>query len=350
MKKLSTLILTLIIAASAAAQVKMDMVLNPTPPANLGEWGNRREVMTVIISPGPAGGQFQFKIKVEITASDGTVAGTNDLVRAPIFALQTTPQIFTAADVMPLENMIFTGKYKSSLDRTGKLPSDNYTLCLTPVRPVDLTPMAPPVCKPFFLAATQLPTLMKPYDAEVLDGKKAQTAIIFRWTPVIPRQTDPVTYRIQVFEIREFQTPMQALRANQPLLDQQVMGVTQYIWRPQMDFAPVFQENSNQGEMPHDPHKTIVNTGNPGSQKNINTSEAGLGSGKDNKISLMPRFIWTIQTLDSHGDPITRTDGNGEARSEPIMFFVDPNPKNSSSKEKKGHVKDIKDSTGNGGG
>lgn len=336
MKKLSTLILTIIIAATAAAQVKMDMVLSPAPPANLTEWGARREVLTVIVSPGP-GLALQFKIKAEITASDGTVAGTNDLTRSQIFTLQSTPLILTAMDVMPVENMIFTGKYKSSLDRTGKLPSDNYTLCLTPVRPVDLTPMSAPICKPFFLATTQLPTLMKPYNEEILDGKKAQTAIIFRWTPVTPRLTDPVTYRIQVFEILEHQTPMQALRANQPLLDQQVVGVTQYIWRPQLSFMAYFTENENQGSMPgdHHPHQKIVNTGgdSSGSQKNINTSEAGLGSGKDNKTRYMPRFIWTIQSLDIHGDPVTRTDGNGEARSEPVMFFVDPIKNNPPKKE-----------------
>ena len=326
MKKLSILIIALVAAATVAAQVKLDLVLNPTPPANLTEWGTRREVMTVIVSPGP-GLALQFKIKAEIKASDGTVAATNDLSRAAIFSAGSAPLILTAMDVIPVEIMIFTGKYKSSLDRTGKLPSDNYTLCLLPVRPVDLTPLAlQPVCKPFFLATTQLPILMKPYNEEILDGKKAQTAIIFRWTPVTPRTTDPVTYRIQVFEILEFQTPMQALRANQPLLDKDIMAATQYIWRPQLSFMAIFQDNNHQGEMPHHPHQRIINTGgdSTGAQKNINTSESGLGSGKDNKTALMPRFIWTIQTLDSHGDPVTRTDGNGEARSEPLMFFVDP--------------------------
>jgi len=182
------------------------------------------------------------------------------------------------------------------------------------------------VCKPFFLAATQLPVLMKPYNEEILDGNIAQTAITFRWTPLTPRTPNPVTYRLQVFEILEYQTPMQALRANQPLLDQEVIGTTQYIWRPQLPFAAYFQENSNQGEMPgnHHPNQTMMNTGSDSSTapKNINTSESGLGSGKDNKA--MPRFIWTIQSLDVHGDPVTRTDGNGEARSEPIMFFVRP--------------------------
>jgi len=268
MKKLSTLILTLIITACATAQVKLDMILNPAPPANLTEWGNRREVMTVIVSPGP-GLALQFKIKVEIQASDGTVAGTNDLSRAQIYTLQSTPIILTAADVMPLENMIFTGKYKSSLERTGKLPSDNYTLCLTPVRPQDFSPMAPPVCKPFFLAATQLPILMMPYNEQILDGKIAQTAITFRWTPVTPRTPNPVTYRIQVFEVLEHQSPVQALRANQPLLDQEVFGTTQYIWHPQMQFTICCLGGDLDGDY--------------GDERNINTSESGLGSGKDNK-------------------------------------------------------------------
>ena len=306
MKKISSLVLTIIITAFAAAQVKLDVVLSPTPPANLTEWSNRREVLTVIVSPQP-GLALQFKIKAMITASDGTIAGTNDLSRAQVFTLQSTPLILTAMEVIPVENMIFTGKYKNSLDRTGKLPSDNYTLCLQAVRVQDLSPIGLSVCKPFFLATTQLPTLMKPYNEEILDGKKAQTTIIFRWTPVTPRLPEPVTYRIQVFEILGFQTPMQALRANQPILDQEVSSATQYIWRPQMDFFPCCKDGDVTGD-----------------ERNINTSEAGLGSGKGNKTRHMPRFIWTIQSLDMHGDPITRTDGNGEARSEPIMFFVDP--------------------------
>ena len=34
------------------------------------------------------------------------------------------------------------------------------------------------------------------------------------------------------------------------------------------------------------------------------------------------RFIWTIQSLDKDHNPVTRTDGNGEGRSEPTVFFV----------------------------
>jgi hypothetical protein len=184
---------------------------------------------------------------------------------------------------MPLEFMVFTGKYKTSLERTGKLPADNYIICVQPVRPVDFGPAGEVQCKNFYLATTQLPILMKPYNEEILDAKKAQTAIIFRWTPVVPTQPSPVTYRIQVFEVLPTQSPVQALRSNQPLLDKEILAATQYIWQPQLTFMPY-----------------------------------------DNETKKLPTFIWTIQSLDKDHKPVTQTDGNGEGRSEPIIFFINP--------------------------
>ena len=124
---------------------------------------------------------------------------------------------------------------------------------------------------------------MKPYNEEILDQKIAQTAITFRWTPVVPRQSSPVTYRLQVFEVLPLQNPVQALRSNQPLLDKEIFAATQYIWQPQLSFMA-----------------------------------------DSNETKKMPTFIWTIQSLDKDKKPITQTDGNGEARSEPLIFYVNP--------------------------
>ena len=325
MKKLFLLAGIAGMALSVTAQLKVDLSLNATPPATLSEWGNRREVLTCIVTTQPGGAAADVKIKAEIKTLDGTVIGTTDLASAPVYNIATSAVIFTANDVIPLDKMIFNGKYKSSLQRSGKLPSDNYMLCVQLVRPIDYTPASNQVCKNFYLATTQLPILMKPYNEEILDPKIAQTAITFRWTPLVPRPTLPVTYHIQVFEVLEHQTPMQALRSNQPLLDQEVKGTTQYIWRPQLVF---FNENSN-----------IEGKETKSAQKNINTSEAGLGAGKDKKNAQKnintsednlgsghnKTFIWTVQTLDDHGLPVTQTDGNGEARSEPIVFHVGTN-------------------------
>ncbi len=285
MKKLISTAIAIFIVATAMSQIKFNLIVNAQPPAQLSEWGNKREVLMLIVTgQGPAGGG-QFKIKTEIKTTDGTVVGSADLAKTPVFTLNSTgaPLILVANDVMPLEFMVFTGKYKTSLERTGKLPADNYIICVRPVNITDYTPLGEEICKNFYLASTQLPILMKPYNEEVLDAKKAQTAIIFRWSPVVPTQTSPVTYRIQVFEVLPTQSPVQALRSNQPLLDKEVLAVTQFIWQPQLSFLPYDEETKK-----------------------------------------LPTFIWTIQSLDASHNPVTQTDGSGEGRSEPLIFFVNP--------------------------
>jgi len=291
MKKVTSLIIAAFVFFSATAQINSNLILAAQPPAQLSEWLHRREVLTLIVNVQGAP-VAQYKLKTEIKTMDGTVIGSADLSKIPVFTAGTGgTTILDANDVMPLEYMVFTGKYKSALQRTGKLPSETYMLCIQPVRPADYAPSGEVRCKNFYLASVQLPILMKPYNEQVLDAKMAQTAITFRWTPVMPQQSAPVSYRLQVFEVLNDQGPVQALRSNQPLLDKEIKGTTQYIWRPQLSFLP--QENIVQ-DSAYDKNKTFL------------------------------RFIWTIQSLDALGLPVTQTDGNGEARSEPVIFFIDP--------------------------
>lgn len=341
MKKIFLLITINLIVISAMAQFKITLVMSTTPPATLSEWGNRREVLTLLVNMQGSTGA-EAKIKTEIKTMDGTVIGTTDLAKARTISFAAANTILTANDVLPLDNIIFTGKYRSSLDKTGKLPSDNYTLCVQLVRSVDYTPASEQQCKNFFLATLQLPILMKPYDEEKLDSKVAQTAITFRWTPIVPQQREAVTYHIQVFEVLDYQTPMQALRANQPLLDATVRGATQYIWRPQLLFD---ETESNQLKAQN--NNTVksnrgteyrINNDNDGNDsmqlkaQNNNTVKSNRGT--DYKINgdegevISKIFIWTIQTLDGIGNPIIQTDGSGEARSEPIKFYIIPKVSN----------------------
>ena len=303
MKKIFFITVIIFIAANAMTQVaqfRINLVLNGTPPANLSEWGNRSDVLTLIVSS-PAALTVPVKIKTEIKTTDGTVIGATDLAKSATYTLSQATTLFYATDVLPLENMLFTGKYKSSLQRSGKLPSDNYILCVQLVKPTDYIPVSDLTCKNFYLATTQLPILMKPYNEEILDAKIAQTAITFRWSPVIPRLTDPVTYHLQVFEVLAFQTPLQALRGNQPLLDKSVISATQFIWRPQLSFVDA---------------------------QNYVVRDSLLKDEMKEKRTGKSVFIWTIQTLSTRGLPVTQSDGHGEARSEPLIFYVDQKKSN----------------------
>ncbi len=293
MKKLFLLTITGLLSLSLAAQLKIDLIMIPAPPAALTEWASRREVLTLLISGQPGLPPQKFKIKAEFKTTDGTVIGSTDLSRATVFttADASSPTILFAADVVPLENMVFTGKYKNSLQQTGKLPSDNYMLCLQLVRPTDYSPFSEVKCKNFFLSSMQLPILMKPYQDEILDAKTAQTAITFRWTPVSPRLTEPVTYRLQVYEVLDNQSPIVALRLNLPILDKEVANATQFIWIPQLSFD----------ESP---------------------DTAGLAPILKQRLEKGKMFTWIIQSLDTHGNPVSQSDGNGLAFSEPIVFYI----------------------------
>lgn len=298
MKKISLILGFAFLSAGVFAQLSFTLVLSGTPPANLSAWAGKKDVLTLMLNPGSQ--PRPFKVKTELKLTDGTVIGSNDLSLARIITPGPAVTIIYAEDVIPLNIMRFSGKYKTSLERTGKLPADNYQLCITLVNPPDLAPLSATTCRTFYLSALQLPVLMMPYDEQVLDKDKASTAIMFRWTPVNPRTATSgvITYRLQVFEVLDNQQAVQALRSNQPLLDKMIPAQNQYIWRPQISFNEPMMEKDSSGVL---------------SQKNL-----------PNKSRPGKMFIWCIQSLNSDGTPV-EADSNGEGRSEPRVFFAGNN-------------------------
>ena len=296
MKKVFIISAFIICGISSVAQINASLFVNPTPPSSLYEWGNRKDVLTYIaVLQGSA--FLQVKIKTEIKLADGTIAGTTNLAVAKAYALRDGNNIFNAVDVLPLDAMLFNGRFKKTYETTGKLPADNYQLCVTLVRPADYTPIGETRCRSFNLASLQLPIPVMPLQDAVLSNEKARTAIIFRWTPVVPKPSTPVQYRVQVFQVLEHQTPMQAFRSNPPLVDKAVTGTTQFIWQPQISMLE-------------------------------------YGAEADSSVQKNLTFIWTIQATDASGTPLGDGAINADGRAEPMVFYIAP-PVNRSKKLKK---------------
>ncbi len=304
MKKLFLIAAICFASHIGIAQFNTTLVVNPNPPGSLLSWGTKD--LTYIIS-GSAGAAGDVLIKATLRTTDGAVAATTNLSKARVIRINpaTGTLILYAADVIPLEAMTFNGKFKTSMDRSGKLPAGSYQLCVQLVRPVDFLPMSQEQCRTFTLAAFQLPIPMMPANETVLDIEKAKATITFRWTAVAPRPAEILTYRVTVFEVLENQTPMQALRSNQPLLAKDITGTTQYIWQPQLGL-------------------TICCKGDP---------DFDLRMKKDMIKPVGPdmdpdayAFIWTIQTFDSRGVPFGDGNINGDGISEPNLFFIDRRP------------------------
>lgn len=350
MKKLIIILALLFCFGSAKleAQFVTNLVMNATPPSTLTDWAGRREILGFLVVAQGGSNPRPVFIKTEIKLTDGTVVATTDLTRAPQYTFRAGNTPLTAAEVMPLEIMIFNGKYKSALDRTGKLLSENYQMCVQLIEPATLAPVSELKCRNFFIASLQLPILMKPYNEEALTAIAAQTAITFRWTPLVPRPATPARYRIQVFEVMEFQNPVQAMRSNQPLLEAEIIGQTQYIWQPRgiINCCP-------QGDLDGDGNDEQINNGDDtlstkagvstsrsnvrtkkGTQNNVGgnndtlSMNAGVSTSRSNvrtkqKAQYKPlRFVWTVQTYGANGELLNDGNINGDARSEPSVFFV----------------------------
>ncbi|MDP2413574.1 hypothetical protein [Daejeonella sp.] len=63
----------------------------------------------------------------------------------------------------------------------------------------------------------------------LLSEADAMKAINFRWTPVVPKPHEPVTYRIKVWQLMQGQNGAQAMKANQPIFTKDVDNITQVV-------------------------------------------------------------------------------------------------------------------------
>jgi len=281
LQRINILFFIVLFSIVVEAQITTTLNLQTRPTPVLSEWANKNQIVNFIVdkaSPNPQ----QVIIKAEIQLLDGTVVGVTNVTKTTPVTLTRGVKVYYSKDIMPLELMIFSGVYLNTFTNTGKLPAGNYQLCVSVLDVASLQPLVSTKCKIFFVANVQLPFLMMPANNAVLNKTVAQNTITFRWTPMSPiDQASLPIYRLQLFEILSYQEPLQALRGNQPILDIKLRGVTQYIWRPGLIF---------------------------------NTND-----------SLAIKYVWTIQTLDSNGLPVSQTDGNGESRSEPLVFGIQDN-------------------------
>ena len=71
------------------------------------------------------------------------------------------------------------------------------------------------------------------YEAKVVSEDQSEFKlnsaqdVIFRWTPVVPKPEEPVTYRLKVWQLMQGQSGSQAMKANQPIVTKDVDNLTE---------------------------------------------------------------------------------------------------------------------------
>lgn len=275
-KKRILSVLLLLTVSLASAQISVNLALNSRLQPRPADWANPMNGQ-LVISYIPQAVNDPY-VKLRTTLSDGgMVIASSNMASARLYTLKDGVNLLGMADVFQVQNLRFSGKNETLLQRTGQLKAGLYEITVEVMNAAGDVVRAKQT-RSFSITGYQLPLLMSPADGSMLDAHTAQNTIVFRWTSLIPGLAGPPGYKIQVFEVLPGQTPMQAFRANQPLLNDWVSrGTTQYIWRPGL---------------------------------------AMLDSTANKK------FIWTVQTFDREGKPVQAMETNNEGRSQPAIFSI----------------------------
>ncbi len=279
MSQLKILILLglILIIHPLKAQVTLNLALNSRPQPWLSDWVNPVNGQLIISYMPQTISDPTIKLRTTLADESGAIVGSSITSSARVYRLKDGVNLFSIADALQLQNLKFVGKTQTLIQRTGRLSAGLYQLTIEALNTAGDVVRARQT-KSFTVTAYQLPLLMQPANEAVLNARISQSAIIFRWTSVVPTMSELPTYRVQVFEILSNQTPMQAFRGNRPILDEvATRGTTQYIWRPNVAM--------------------LDSTANK-------------------------RFIWTVQTLERNGSPVQGLDATTQGRSMPAIFTV----------------------------
>ncbi len=108
-----------------------------------------------------------------------------------------------------------------------------------------------------------------PINGKYFSPDEASAGITFRWTPLVPKPQEPVTYRLKVWQLMQGQNGTQAMRSNQPIVTKDVDNITETVvsgiytgpCKPPYlcDFIWVVQTINNNGVVMCESNPTVFN-------------------------------------------------------------------------------------------
>ena len=69
--------------------------------------------------------------------------------------------------------------------------------------------------------------LLSPADGKLFSSSDGSKPVVFRWTAIVPKPKEAVTYRLKVWQLMQGQNSTEAMRTNQPIITKEVVNMTQ---------------------------------------------------------------------------------------------------------------------------
>jgi hypothetical protein len=287
MKKI-LIFFSLLVSVHVTAQTypitSITISLPANPDANTANWGSATSLFTITANSKAVNGRVdghvsESKILVTIKKGGAKVCGSFTANTAPASNFNTLTKVWSgsnAVSLLGLGCLLPAGEYELTVQFFG-------------AGVAGLAPFSEEKIKPFSIIAKeqlsyQPPQAIAPANNTVLSEIDIKKPITFRWTPVIPRPQEPVTYRLKVWQLMQGQNGAQAMAINQPIITKDVDNLTQ----------------------------TVI---------------TNLSSGPCLAPYLCD-YIWNVQALNREGKPVGGNNGMSEANK---LSKNDPPPNNTKS-------------------
>ena len=273
MKKLLLLLLPAFLCVGLYGQGQQIKIVNFTVknqlPSVIDNWNSIPGSLLLVAQIPPTIQIKDIRLVLQIKANGAIVCSNASSGGIPVDNFTT--RTFSAAEL--------TGAFAGCHD----LKDGSYTICAQFFN-IDRREISNQVCKEFTVETPREtdfapPTLITPENNKTFLQTDIQKPVMFRWTPLVPKPKEPVTYRLRVWQLMQGQNGTQAMRSNQPVITKDIDNITQAI-------------------------VTGVITG-------------------PCKPPYLCDFIWNVQALNREGKPMGRNEGT----SEPFTFKVNESGK-----------------------
>ena len=238
MKKIKLLLLLLMLTgASAYSQLQQIKIVSFTVknqlPAVIDNWNNVPGSLLLVAQLPPTVRVKGIRLMVQIKAGGAIVCSNNSAGGLQVD--EFTTRTFSANEL--------TG----TLAGCHELKDGSYTICVQFFN-VDRVAISSEACREFTVETPKEtdfapPTLINPENGKIYTEAELSRPVTFRWTPLVPKPREPVTYRLKVWQLMQGQNGTTAMRTNQPIITKEVDNITQTVvngiytqWEPQRQF------------------------------------------------------------------------------------------------------------------
>jgi hypothetical protein len=190
-------------------------------PADVNTWNSVPASLTLVAKYMGQGTVVGSKLVVQIKKGGTRICG-NDM-QSSVFLDAFQTRNFSANELT------------SYLTQCPKLSPGSYTLCVQ-FYGEDRKEKSLEVCRPFTIEdevqvqeSYSPPQNITPGNGKVFKPEELKGPVTFRWTPIVPKPKESVTYKLRVWQLMQGQNSTQAMRTNPPIVTKDVDNITQAV-------------------------------------------------------------------------------------------------------------------------